>query len=121
MTIMSHRFLANGLTVLGLGLAATGFLGATNISADQGAERVATVNRCGGPVLDIVDEAMLRVECEETTTTAAATTTTEATTTTTEATTTTTQPTTTTTAATTTAPSTSSPPLTLDPGATPNP
>ena len=78
MTIMSHRFLANGLTVLGLGLAATGFLGATNISADQGAERVATVNRCGGPVLDIVDEAMLRVECEETTTTAAATTTTEA-------------------------------------------
>ena len=56
---------------------------------------------------------------ETTTTTEATTTTTEATTTTTEATTTTTQPTTTT-AATTTAPSTSSPPLTLDPGATPN-
>ena len=36
MTTMSRRFLANGLTVLGLGLAASGLLGAAPTSAEYG-------------------------------------------------------------------------------------
>ena len=83
MTTTSRRFLANGLTVLGLGLAASGLLGAAPTSAEYGTTPPG-------------------VECETTTTVRRTTTTVVVTTTTVVVTTTTAKPTTTTAPATTT-------------------